>query len=358
MSTSHPTAHAPHAPHTPRLRAAGLAIVLSALVAVIVLAFAWPGVTANPKNVPLGAVGPDAAVSSLRTALDHQAGGVFHVAHEDDRAAAVNAIEHRKIYGAVVLGEQPEVLTASAASPLVAQQLSSLASALGQKMTAEAAAQAPAGATPPVVTVRVTDVVPLAHSDPRGTGLIAAALPLVLGGLLGGIVITVVIVGALRRLMALLIYAVVASAGVVAILQAWLGVLQGNALLNAGVFALALLAIGAPIVGFAALVGRPGLAIGPVVFLLFANPISSAAQPVEFLAVPWGAVGQWFPPGAGATLIRDASYFPHADVAFPWLVLAGWAVAGVVLALAGHFRATGGATREAIQQAVVAGDPA
>jgi hypothetical protein len=342
-----------HAPHTPWPRAAALGVALSVLVAVIVLAFAWPGVTADPKNVPLAAVGPDAAVSSLRAALDHQADGVFKVAVEHDRAAAVKAIERRKIYGAVVLSDQPEVLTASAASPLVAQQLGTLASALGTQLTAAAAARVPAGVTPPVVTVKVTDIVPLADTDPRGTGLIAAALPLVLGGLLGGIVITVVIVGALRRLTALLIYAVVAGAGVVAILQGWLGLLQGNGLLNAAVFALALLAIGAPIVGFAALVGRPGLAIGPVVFLLFANPISSAAQPLEFLAAPWGAVGQWFPPGAGATLIRDASYFPHTDVTLPWLVLAGWAVVGLVLALAGHFRATGGASREAIEEAVV-----
>src|SRR5437870_39489 len=100
MSTSQPTAHTPRAPHTPWPRAAGLGTVLSVLVAVIVLAFSWPGVTANSKNVPLGVVGPDAAISSLRTALDHQANGVFHVAAEHDRAAAVSAIEHRKIYGA------------------------------------------------------------------------------------------------------------------------------------------------------------------------------------------------------------------------------------------------------------------
>src|SRR3954465_13571951 len=107
---------AAHSPHTPWSRAVALGVALSVLVAVIVLAFAWPSVTADPKNVPLGAVGPDAAVSSLRTALDHQADGVFRVPVEHDRAAAVTAIEHREIYGALVLGRQPEVLTASAAS--------------------------------------------------------------------------------------------------------------------------------------------------------------------------------------------------------------------------------------------------
>ena len=71
-------------------------------------------------------------------------------------------------------------------------------------------------------------------------------------------------------------------------------------------------------------------------FILFAVPLASAATPVEFLPEPWGAVGQWFPPGAGATLLRDLSYFPGADASFPWLVLGVWAIAGLVLALVGR----------------------
>ncbi|HWH97918.1 MAG TPA: hypothetical protein VNS80_06085, partial [Pseudolysinimonas sp.] len=183
-------------------------------------------------------------------------------------------------------------------------------------------------------------VVPLADTDPRGAGLVSAVFPAVLGGMLGGILITVALVGAVRRLVALGVYVVVGGLTIAAIMQGWFGVLQGQYLLNAAVIAAGLLAIGAPIVGFAALVGRPGVAIGPVLFLLFANPISSAAQPVEFLPEPWGAIGQWFPPGAGATLLRDASYFPAADTTFPWLVLGGWALVGIVLALVGHYSST------------------
>lgn len=338
------------APHSPWPRVVGLGVALAAIVAVIVLAFSWPGVTSDPKNLPLVIAGPDAQLVQLESALDERAEGLFAVSDVDDREAAVAAIERRDAYGAIVLGERPEVLTASAASPIVAQQLAGFATALQAQLQSAAAAQVPPGVTPPVVTVAVTDVVPLADADPRGTGLVAAAFPLVLGGMLGGIAITVALVGAVRRLVALGVYVVVAGAGVAGILQGWFGVLQGDYLLNAGIFAAALLAIGAPIVGFAALVGRAGVAIGPVLFLLVANPISSAAQPVEFLPAPWGAVGQWFPPGAGATLVRDASYFPAADTTFPWLVLAGWAAAGILLALLGHFRATGGASAEAVAE--------
>jgi hypothetical protein len=338
-------------PHSPWRRAIAVGGALALLVAVIVMAFSWPSVTSDPKDVPIAVSGPDAAVSSFRTALHDKAGDVFAVRTVADRAAAVRAIERRSDYGAVILGSSPEVLTASAASTVVSQQLTALAPVLQAQLQQAIAAQLPPGATAPAVTVTVTDVVPLASTDPRGTGLIAAAFPLVLGGMIGGIALTMLLVGALRRLIGLAVYGVVAGLVVAAILQGWFGVLQGSYLLNAGVFALALVAIGAPIVGFAALVGPRGIAIGPVLFLLIGNPISSASTPVEFLAAPWGAIGQWFPPGAGATLVRDASYFPDADTSFPWLVLACWAAAGVVLGLLGHFRQTGGATTGSIEEA-------
>jgi hypothetical protein len=186
------------------------------------------------------------------------------------------------------------------------------------------------------ITVAVTDVVPLAETDERGAGLASSVLPLVIGGLLGGVLISIGLVGRSRRIVALVLYAVVAGFALAGILQGWLGVLQGSYAANAGAIALAMFAIGATMVGLASLLGRPGLALGAVTFILFAVPLASAATPVEFLPAPWGAVGQWFPPGAGAALLRDLSYFPAADAVFPWLVLTGWAVGGVLLALAGR----------------------
>ena len=330
---------------TPWGRVAAIGVALAVVVAVIVLAFSWPNVTSEPKDVPLAIVGPGEQIEALEAALDERAPGLFAVSTADDRDAAVAAIEHRDVYGAIVLGPEAEVLTASAGSPIVAQQLTAFASVLEARLRDAVAAQLPEGMTPPPVTVAVTDVVPLAKSDPRGIGLVSAAFPVVLGGMLGGILISLAIVGTVRRLLALGVYVVVAGFAIAGIMQGWFGVLHGSYLLNAAVLAAGLLAIGATIVGFAALVGRPGVAIGPVLFLLIANPISSAAQPVEFLPEPWGAVGQWFPPGAGATLLRDASYFPATDTTFPWLVLIGWSAAGILLALVGHVRSAGGASR-------------
>lgn len=325
-----------HIPHTPIPRALGIGVALAVVVGIIVLAFSWPTVTSSVKDLPIAVVGTSAQVEQVETALSDKSPGTFAFTEADTRADAAALLKQRKAYGAIVLGTQPEVLTASAASPIVSQLLTGVAAQLQVQLNAALVAQHVTLPQPLVVTV--TDVVPLSDRDPRGVGLIAAAFPLTLGGMLGGILITMLIVGAWRRILSVLLYSLVAGLGITAILQGWFGSLQGDYLVNAAAIALSTLAIGATIVGFAALVGRPGVAIGPVLFLLIANPISAASQPLEFLAKPWGAVGQWFPPGASATLLRDLSYFPDANVTFPWLVLGAWSVVGLALGIVGHFR--------------------
>ena len=334
-------------PVPPVARVVAVPLVLSLVVSLIVLAFLWPALTSSARDLPIAVSGPTDVVAQLTEGIDEAAPGVFDVATVDDREAAVDAIESREVYGAIVLGESPEVLTSSAASPVAAQALSAMAPKLQATLQQALAAQAAAmGVEPPVVTVAVTDVVPLAETDERGVGLGSAVLPLTIGGLLGAVLITFGIAGRRQRLVALVLYAVVGGAMLGGILQGWLGVLQGSYLANSAAIALALLATGAAIAGLASALGRAGIAVGVVTMILFAVPLASAATPVEFLPAPWGAVGQWFPPGAAATLVRDLSYFPAADALFPWLVLTGWAVAG--LALLGLGRARIGATASVI----------
>lgn len=358
---------------TPYGRALGAAAVMAIVVAVIVMAFSWPSVTSEPKNLPIAISGSDQSVSQVETAIDENAGGAIDLQRVDDRAAAVTAIEQREVYGAVVLGDAPtdapEVLIASAANASVAQLLTTLAGELQTQIDQQVSAQLeaglqqaaatiqalasgqapPAGAMPPgaapempQITVVVTDIVPFADTDSRGVGLAVTMFPLVLGGMIGGIGITFLVIGAVRRVVAVIVYSAVAGLLLTGILQGWYGALQGDFWLNTTAVSLALLAIAAPITGLVAVLGRPGIAIGAATFVLVANPISAATVPIEFLAEPWGAIGQWFPPGAAATLLRDLSYFPDANTVFPWLVLIGWSAAGILLSLIGHFRTTGG----------------
>ncbi|NUU18343.1 hypothetical protein HP550_13890 [Cellulomonas humilata] len=323
-------------PHTPWRRLLGLGAGLAAVLTVLALAFLWPAVTSEPRDLPVAVAGPPAAVDPFATALQERAPGAFDVVAAQDRSAAVDLIETREAYGAVVLGAQPEILTASGGSPLVAQQLAALAPAL----------QAQVGAP-----VRVTDIAPFVEGDPRGAVLGAVTFPLVIGGMIGGIAISLTVVGVWRRITAVVGYSVLGGLAVAGVLQGWFGALAGSYAVNAGIVALAILAVAGVIVGCVSVVGRAGIAIGPVLFLLVANPIASAAQPWQMLPTPWGAIGQWMPPGAAAALLRDESYFPHADTTQLWVALASWAVLGLLLATVGHFRDAGAATAAAVEEA-------
>ncbi|MEZ3158982.1 hypothetical protein AB1K54_00405 [Microbacterium sp. BWT-B31] len=358
---------------TPWWRLPIIAVGVSLIVGVVLLAFSWPAVTADPRDLPIGIVGSAEQIEQVSEAIDEQSEGAIALTEYDDRDAAVTAIEHREVYGAVVLPaeqtQSPEVLTASAASPAVAQMLQGIATGLQQQIDAQIHAtieeslaqlqqtvadkiqaavqaalsgQAPQAPAPeasapltiPTVTVEVTDLVPLAGGDPRGTGLTAAMFPMVLGGILGGVILTLTVKGGgLRRVVGVLIYAPVAGVVLAGILQGLYGALQGGYWLNAAAIALAIAAISSTITGLAGLIGPAGVGVGAAFTMLVANPLSATAVPVEFIPAPWGAFGQWLPPGAAATLLRNLSYFPGADSSFQWALLGIWAAAGLALTL-------------------------
>jgi hypothetical protein len=376
MTTTAP-ADAEATARTPWARVPLIAIGLSVVVGVILLAFAWPAVTASPHDLPVGVVGTDAQVTQVEDAVKKESDGAVTLHRYDDRAAAVSGIEDRSVYGAIVLGAEqtdaPEVLKATAANAQVAQLMDALAAKLqtqidaqvrtaieGQLQAAQAKAeaatkaaiqaavaaalagqapQAPAAGAPtpitlPSVTVKVTDVVPFTDADPRGAGLTAAMFPLVMGGMIGGIGLTLLVKGGGgRRAIGLVVYSAAAGLVLAGVLQGLFGALQGSYWLNAGAIALSVGAIGGTITGIAGLIGPAGVGVGAAFTMLVANPISAATIPVEFIRSPWGAIGQHLPPGAAATLIRDLSYFPSADVSGAWLLLGIWMLAGIALTL-------------------------
>lgn len=325
-------------PHTSIARTLGISVAMTAIIAIIVLAFSWPALTAEPKDVPLAIIGPEQAVSAVETQLAEAGDELFSLTVVDDRVAAVEGIETREFVGAIVLAPEPELLTASA-NGAINQIVAQLATPLQAALTAQtqAAAEA-AGQTAPEVTLTVTDIAPYSEDDPNGSLLTSAFFPMLFGGMIGGVLIGTVIVGSLRRILAVVVYSAAGGLVLASILQGWFGSIQGDFWLNVAAFSLAIAAIAAPMIGFVALFGRAGIAVGPVVMMLFANPISGAALPPQFLPGAWGEIGQWFPPGASATLVRELSYFPEADTTFPWLVLTAWTVGGLLLAAVGHFR--------------------
>lgn len=337
--------------HTPWSHAVRTALLAAVAVCTVLLAFAWPSVTAKVQNLPVAAVGSAEQIAQITSQVP---AGALDVRTASSRDEAVNLIKQRQVYGAIVLGTSPEILVASAGSPVASQALTQMGAQMQSQIQAQviaklqaALAQAAQGTAPqpgqgtqpaPVPQVAVTDVVPLSSDDARGTGLAVAGLPLAMGGMIGGVLISLLVSGTWRRLGAILAYGVIAGLGLSGILQGWFHILQGNFWSNAAAIGLGVVATAAIIVGLNALIGRAGIAVGAVITLFIGNPLSALTQPKEFLPAPWGDVGQWMVPGASGTLLRDLSYFPDASAAFPWLVLAGWAIAGALLITLGHFR--------------------
>jgi len=301
--------------HAPGAAAAILPVALAALLAVLIIAFAWPAARTAPRDVPLAVAGPPPAVDMLTTQVANASPGAFDIHRYADAAQARAAILDRDVYGAIVVGpDGPQILVASAGSPVVAQVLTQIA-------------QHAADGGP----IAVEDVVPAPAEDPRGAGLAGSVLPLVLVGMVAGVLLSVVVVRPGWVLLGLTLFAVAAGLTAAGLVQGWFGSLDGSYGTNAAVLSLTLLAIATPLAGLGALFGRLGLGLGTATFMLVGNPLSGLASAPEMLPQPWGALGQLMPPGAGGTLLRSVAFFDGAAAAAPLTVLGSWVVGGLIL---------------------------
>jgi CheY-like chemotaxis protein len=299
--------------------------LLTAVLTVFLIAFAWPSARSEPRDVPLAVSGPAPAVTQIQAALEKAMPGGFEITAVPDRQAAVQRIEDRDAYGAIVLdAAQPEVLTASAGGPAVAQVLTQLSARMSPENPA-----------------KVTDIVPLPKDDPRGAGLAAGALPLVLGGIIAAAGLTQLVRSGAQRMVGAVSFAITGGLALAAVLQYWLGSLEGSYLGNAGVIATSIAAISLTLLGLEWLLGTAGLALGGAVMMLLGNPLSGMTSAPEMLPSGWGALGQLLPPGAAGTALRSVSFFDGAGATRPLVVLACWLLAGVLLCGLGALRSRG-----------------
>ncbi|MEG8274723.1 ABC transporter permease [Streptomyces sp. AHA2] len=295
-------------------------VLVPVLAALALWAFAWPASRIAPRDLPLGVAGPAAAAAQVERQLEKHE-GAFEIHRYADEAAARDAVEDRSVYGAVVVTPRgPELLTASAAGPAVAQFLQ-------QAVNRQASAEG--------TQVTTVDVVPTPASDPRGAVLNAAVLPLALAGIAAGAVVTLLGLRGMRAVTALLAASALVGAVAAGIAHSWLGALAGDWWVEASALGLSTLAVGAAVAGPAALVGPAGTGIGAALVMLVGNPFSGATSAPQMLPEPAGAIGRWLPPGAGTSLLRSVSYFDGAAAAGPALTLAWWAALGLGAVLLG-----------------------
>ncbi|MFD1275587.1 hypothetical protein ACFQ51_40270 [Streptomyces kaempferi] len=287
--------------------------------------------------------------------LTREKPGAFDFRLYPDQQAARSAIKNRDAYGAFAISDhRVTVLKATAASPSVAQLLTDVGQQLAdratQQMTArqkaaeqktdgthspakahkqtaaqqgatrpKGALQGAAGADSSVkVLVKAIDVVPVATDDPRGVVFSSSVFPLTICGILIGAFVTMArgLARPRHRVLTLLVACAVAALGVYLVAQGFLGALPHNHVATWAILALDLLSISATTAGVIRLLGPAGLGLSAALMVFVGNAFSGATSAPEMLPKGVDYVGQWLPPGAGASLLRNTTYFDgNADAA-------------------------------------------
>ncbi len=319
-----------------RARLAALALLLGFVLEMLFMA-SYTGALHNPdrtpRGLPLAVAGPASLADRYVNALNASAPrGAFKITREGSPSAARLAVEHRDVFAALTPTPSggTRLIVADAAGVNVASQLSSKLSAAfharGERL-------------------QVEHVAKLSSGDPRGISPFYAALSWVFGGYVGAIVLSVLAGAATsRRLLAwqrlggLAVFALASGIVGAIVLGPVLGALTGHFVALAALGTAIVFSVSVITLGLQAMLGVAGTAIALLLFLIASNP--SSGGPVVGPSLPpfWRIIGPWLPTGAGTTSLRNTVYFDSAHLVQPLLVLAGFAIVGIVLTLLGAAR--------------------
>ncbi|MFF0039947.1 ABC transporter permease [Streptomyces mirabilis] len=355
------------------------AVALPIVITLAVMAFAWPAGRIAPRDVPVGIVGTGPASQNAVEGLAHARPGAFDFHLYPDQRAARAAIKNRDVYGAFAIsGNSITVLSASAASPSVAQLLTQVGQQLADKATQQiaqqkaiqqkaieqkaiqkadqqkaagthssakahkqaAAPQGAAGADSSVkILVKAVDVVPVATDDPRGVVFSSSVFPLTICGIMIGAFVTMArgLARPRHRVLTLLVSCAVAALGIYVVAQGFLGALPHNHVATWAILSLDLLSISATAAGVIRLLGPAGLGLSAGLMVFVGNAFSGATSAPDMLPKGVNDIGQWLPPGAGASLLRDTAYFDGNSGGGHLAVLILWSVIGITAVMFGHW---------------------
>jgi hypothetical protein len=292
----------------------------------------------TPRDVPLAAVAPAGApagtAESVATSLERITGDPLDVQVTGTEDDARRLLADREVDGVLLLGPgtSDTLLVAGAEGGAVS-------SALTEVLARVDAAQQR--------TLTTTDEIPAAAGDARGLSAFYLAVGWVVGGYLVASIIGVssgsrplTRARGVVRLGSLAVYAVVSGVGGALIVGPVLDVFDGHLPALSAFGALLVFAVGAFTMALQVWTGLVGIGLAILLFVILGNPSAGGAYPAPLLPPFWAAVGAWLPPGAGTSAVRGVVYFAGAGVGQACLVLAAYAVVGLVATLLGSGRHT------------------
>ena len=280
-------------------RSLALVIVGALLVAALqqslfAVSFISSGHAPSATNMPFAATGSSSLIDAAEGNIS------LKVSHYSDEAAAKQAIDEAKVYGALIPGTASNTLltvpTRSDLAPL------DLAVAFEKAAKAEHQAVKPSSYAPK----------PLPSGDPFGLVLAIVLTPLLIGGYFSSTMLrTVTGVGARRwRGVVVIGFAVVSALLVNLILGPWLNGYPSDKFW----IVWPILALTTAVAGlFAAVVqrllGAAGTLVTILVIILLGKASSGGANGVTYLPGFWQTIGPFLPPRNAYILLRNTVYF-------------------------------------------------
>ncbi len=309
------------------IRRAALALtgsltLMFTFIALFLTAFHDP----EPNRVPVAIVGSLDNARQVQQQIERTGPGSIHAVAVATTTDARRAILHQQVQAALVMEPgHPRLIVASAASVLETAALKQLAArAVG----------------PDAAALVVDDLRPLPRGDSKGMSTVFVAFGVTIAGLGAGVALSILGRGlrTLHVLAALLGLGVLAGLGVAVLADPVIGALTGAFWPLAGVVAMLVVAVAASVCGLGRLIGPLGLGLGVLVVLLLS--VSSAGGPLGYYMLPefYRAISQWLPTGTAMTAIRHVVYFDNQRMLHCLVVLAVWAVGGLLTVAVGRLR--------------------
>ncbi|MEZ0090498.1 ABC transporter permease [Streptacidiphilus sp. EB129] len=281
-----------------------------------------------PHRAALAVVAPPEASDQVVGQLNALPKQVLDARAVTDEAAARQQIRDQKVYAALLIepaGTRDTMLVASASGP-------ALSTAMQQIITGVERSQGR--------TVVVEDVVPLDPGDAEGLTSFYLAVGWCVGGYLVASILGISAGArpanrkrAVIRLGTLALYSVAAGIGGTLIVVPILHALPGNVWALWGVGTLVVFGVGAVTMALECLFDVVGIGLAVLLFVVLGNPSAGGVFPPPLMPPFWRVIGPWLPNGAGTSAARSIAYFDGTAMTGPLLVLAGWAVVGVVVSL-------------------------
>ncbi|UFR03307.1 ABC transporter permease [Streptomyces sp. Go40/10] len=319
---------------SPFLPATVLLVILAAAAGLFAGSYTYAMANPTPHSIPAAVTGaPDRpAARRFIDAMEQGLHASVKLHPYGSRREAVRAVDEQREFAVIDVPADGRTITleVSGASGATVAQLLGQAALKAGKATG--------------TTVVVHDLKPLQKGDPRGLAIFYVSLAAVIVGFVGAIQLSVhaSALNPLERIAFTVAYAVLGGFTIAAVVDWLLGALRLPFVESWAILAFTMFTTGMVFTMFNTLVGRWAMLPTWGLMVLLGNPSSGGAVSWPLLPSPLGTIGRWLPPGASVNAQHTAVYFRGHQHAFPFLVLAGWAVVSCAVFLIWRHRHPGG----------------